>query len=99
MATATVDAVPGAASDVRDDWLETLQGAGPARDDAIARLHDLLLSAARFEINRRRAGLPHLRGDDFDDLAHQSANDALVAVLAKLGDFRGESRFTTWAYK
>ena len=38
-------------------------------------------------------------GNDYDDLAHQSADDALVAVLSKLGDFRGESRFTTWAYK
>jgi RNA polymerase sigma-70 factor (ECF subfamily) len=43
--------------------------------------------------------LPHLRGGDFDDLAQQSADDALVAVLAKLDEFRGESRFTTWAYK
>jgi RNA polymerase sigma-70 factor (ECF subfamily) len=43
--------------------------------------------------------LPHLRGDDFDDLAMQSADDALVAVLAKLGTYRGESKFTTWAYK
>ena len=43
--------------------------------------------------------LPHLRGDDYDDLAQQSADDALVAILRKLDDFRGESRFTTWAYK
>ncbi|MEJ7786824.1 MAG: sigma-70 family RNA polymerase sigma factor [Solirubrobacteraceae bacterium] len=34
-----------------------------------------------------------------DDLAHQAANDALVAILAKLGTYRGDSRFTTWAYK
>jgi RNA polymerase sigma-70 factor (ECF subfamily) len=40
-----------------------------------------------------------LRGGDFDDLAHQAADDALVAVLGKLDDFRGESRFTTWAHK
>lgn len=62
-------------------------------------LHALLLKAARFEIDRRRASLPHLRGDDQEDLAQQSADDALLAVLAKFGDFRGEARFTTWAYK
>ncbi len=62
-------------------------------------MHELLLKAARFEVSRRRAFSPHLRGDDFDDLAHQSADDALVAVLGKLDDFRGDSRFTTWAYK
>jgi RNA polymerase sigma-70 factor, ECF subfamily len=65
----------------------------------MARLHQLLLRAARFEVARRRATLAHLRGGDLDDLAHQSADDALVALLAKLDDYRGESRFTTWAYK
>ena len=36
---------------------------------------------------------------DVDDLATQAADDALMAVLAKLDDFRGASRFATWAYK
>jgi RNA polymerase sigma-70 factor (ECF subfamily) len=43
--------------------------------------------------------LPHLRGNDLDDLANQAADDALVSVLARLDSFRGASRFTTWAYK
>ena len=73
--------------------------AGPSARRRVAELHALLLKAARFEIGRRRAALPHLRGGDHDDLAQQSADDALVAVLGKLDDFRGESRFTTWAYK
>jgi RNA polymerase sigma-70 factor (ECF subfamily) len=29
----------------------------------------------------------------------QGADDALVAVLAKLDSYRGDSKFTTWAYK
>jgi RNA polymerase sigma-70 factor (ECF subfamily) len=40
-----------------------------------------------------------VRGEDIDDLALQAADDALVAVLAKLDTYRGASRFTTWAYK
>lgn len=80
-------------------WLDQLDPASPERHAAIGSLHGLLLKAARFEITRRSATHPHLRGDDLDDLAHQSADDALVAVLAKLGEFRGDSRFTTWAYK
>ncbi|MGB7589371.1 MAG: sigma-70 family RNA polymerase sigma factor [Solirubrobacterales bacterium] len=80
-------------------WLERLGTDHPGRDAALAELHGLLLRAARFEVNRRRATLPHLRGDDHEDLAHQSADDALTALLGKLSDFRGESRFTTWAYK
>jgi RNA polymerase sigma-70 factor (ECF subfamily) len=59
----------------------------------------LLLKAARFEIIRRQLSHPHLRGGDLEDLAQQSANDALLAILGKLDDYRGESRFTTWAFK
>ena len=80
-------------------WLDRLDPRNPEREAGIAALHALLLRAARFEVNRRRAGFPSSRGDDREDLAQQSADDALVAVLAKLGDFRGASRFTTWAYK
>ena len=80
-------------------WLDDLRADGARRRRAVADLHELLLKAARFEIARRSAELPHLRGGDQEDLAQQAADDALMAVLRKLGDFRGESRFTTWAYK
>jgi RNA polymerase sigma-70 factor (ECF subfamily) len=80
-------------------WLSSLNSDGPVHDEAVARLHALLLRAARFEVSRRRSAMPGWDGDSLDDLAVQSANDALVAVLAKLDDFRGHSRFTTWAYK
>jgi RNA polymerase sigma-70 factor, ECF subfamily len=80
-------------------WLEDLRGAGPAYDAACARLHELLLGAARFEVARRRPALPHLRGNDLDDIANEAADDALVSVLRRLDSFRGASRFTTWAYK
>ena len=80
-------------------WIERLSPQSPQRDTAIAALHAHLLKAARYEVGRRRPNFPHLRGGDYDDLAQQSADDALLAVLSKLEDFRGESRFTTWAYK
>ena len=80
-------------------WLEALRAGGPAWDRAVERLHELLLRAARFEASRRRSSLARVRAEELDDIAMQAANDALVAVLAKLDDFRGASRFTTWAYK
>jgi RNA polymerase sigma-70 factor, ECF subfamily len=80
-------------------WLRDLRSNGRTRDEAVARLHALLLRAARFECARRRPGLPHLRGNDLDDIANMAADDALVSVLARLDDFRGASRFTTWVYK
>jgi len=102
-ATVSVEAMEEVTAVFADEdseaWVAALSAPGPAREAACSRLHDLLLRAARFEVKRRRASLPHLRGDDFDDLAVQSADDALIAILAKLDTFRGDSRFTTWAYK
>src|SRR5919112_1189089 len=82
-----------------DAWVEALRPGASGRDDALAALHELLLRAARFEIGRRRAALAHVRGENLDDLALQAADDAMIAVLAKLDTYRGASRFTTWAYK
>jgi RNA polymerase sigma-70 factor (ECF subfamily) len=81
------------------DWLHALRAADESRDAAILRLHALLLRAARFEVARRRPALPHLRGNDLDDVANEAADDALMSILRRLDDFRGASRFTTWAYK
>src|SRR5262245_11789772 len=92
-------ASPAGADGASRDLLRRLGSTGPERDEAVGELHVLLLRAARFAIARRSTSHPHLRGGDLDDLAHQAADDALIAVLAKLEDFRGESRFTTWAYK
>ena len=80
-------------------WLRDLPAVGGAGDAAVGRLHDVLLRAARFEVARRRQALPQLPGAELDVLAQEAAADALVSVLRRLDDFRGESRFTTWAYK
>ena len=87
------------ASRTSQAWLEALRASGPIADRAVADLHAMLLRAARFEVSRRRAALSHVRGEELDDLAMQAADDALVAVLAKLDEYRGASRFTTWVYK
>ena len=80
-------------------WVESLRADDGTREDAVARLHALLLKAARFECTRRRPTLLHLRGDELDDIANEAADDALMSILRRLDDFHGASRFTTWAYK
>ena len=97
---ATERPAPVAAADQDSrDWLRGLRAAGAERDAAVSRLHALLLRAARFEVARRKPSLPHLRGNELDEIALEAADDALMSVLARLEDFRGASRFTTWAYK
>ena len=80
------------------DWVAALLDPGPGRDEAVARLHEALLRVARSEL-RRRQGQLDVSGPELDDLAHQAAADAMLAIMAKLGQFRGESKFTTWAFK
>jgi RNA polymerase sigma-70 factor (ECF subfamily) len=78
--------------------VQGLRSTAPERESALARLHGLLLRAARHEVHRRGESL-QLRGPELEDLANQAADDALMAITMKVDGFRGESRFTTWAYK
>lgn len=79
-------------------WIRELTATGARRDEALARLHGLLLRIAGREL-RRRSGQHSITGPELDDIAHQATADALVAITGKLDRFRGESRFTTWAYR
>jgi RNA polymerase sigma-70 factor (ECF subfamily) len=87
----------------RDDcdtqlWLAGLRADGRERDRTIVLLHVELLRVARMEVRQRRTGRS-ITGPELDDLAHQAAADAMMAIISKLDDFRGESKFTTWAYR
>jgi RNA polymerase sigma-70 factor (ECF subfamily) len=92
----TPDVVPPPSDDA---WLADLTDEGPAGQQALAHLRELLLKASRHQVWRLRDQLPGAGSRELDDLAQQAADDALVAVLRKLGTFEGRSRFTTWAYK
>lgn len=79
-------------------WMDALSAVGGPRDEAFSRLHALLLRVALHEAHRR-GPVFRIGGPELTDLAHQSADDAMIAILAKLDGFRGDSRFTTWAYR
>jgi RNA polymerase sigma-70 factor (ECF subfamily) len=81
------------------EWVSALgRASGPDRHAAEARLHAMLLRVARGELRRRSPSLG-ISGAEVDDVAHQAAADAMMAIISKLRTFRGESRFTTWAYR
>jgi len=77
-------------------WVQRLSGDAAERDAALAELSDLLLGAARYALARRGGELSR---EGVDELAVEAVDDAMIAILARLDDFRGESRFTTWAWK
>lgn len=79
------------------EWWDRLHATGSTRSEAIADLHARLRAEAAFHIRQRvrgRAGFPR---SDIDDLAVQAADDAVLALLRKLDQYRGESHFLTWA--
>ena len=82
-----------------EDWVAELTATGPVRDDALRRLHALLLRAARFQVSRMSAMRAAVGAAQVDDVINLAADEAMVAVLGKLATFEGRSRFTTWAYK
>jgi RNA polymerase sigma-70 factor, ECF subfamily len=88
-----------AAAPPGEEWHLDLNAEGIRGEDAVARLHGLLLRAARFEVFRRAGSLPQPSAVELDELAQDAADDAAVSVLRRLDDFRGESSFRTWAYK
>jgi RNA polymerase sigma-70 factor (ECF subfamily) len=80
-------------------WMEELRAAGAVGEQARQRLHAILYRVVRAEAFRRRDRLPAEVQGDLADLCLQAADDSTLAVLGKLDQFRGASRFTSWAYK
>ncbi|SFD00448.1 RNA polymerase sigma-70 factor, ECF subfamily [Nocardioides terrae] len=79
-------------------WVCDLSMPGPRREAACGELYPLLVRISKSEA-RRRAPLLELQGPELEDIAHQAAADAVMAVIERLDRFRGEARFTTWATK
>jgi RNA polymerase sigma-70 factor, ECF subfamily len=78
-------------------WWERLHATQPTRGWAIAELHERLRREAAFHIRHRVGGSTDFPRSDVDDLATQAASDALMVLLRKLDDYRGDSQFWTWA--
>ena len=81
------------------EWLNDLNASGPSQDAAIADLRDLLLRAALYFFSRNLSDFGGLSRDEILQRAEDCAQDALIALMKHLSDFRGDSKFTTWAYK
>lgn len=92
------DAPPRPGLDVASrSWWERLHANEPVRGRAIAELHERLHREAAFHIRFRVRNLSEFPRSDIDDLAMEAADDALLALLRKLEDYRGDSQFWTWA--
>ena len=82
-----------------ENWVEALSTPGPGQDHAMDRLHQMMLRACHHQVRRMSSALAGVGSERLDEIANQAADEAMMAVLAKLSTFEGRSRFTTWAYK
>lgn len=87
------------ATRTNSDWIATLSGRGMSQSEAIEDLRSLLLRAALFTLVTHIEDLRGLEDRERLALAEDCAQEALLAILGKLDTFRGDSKFTTWAYK
>jgi RNA polymerase sigma-70 factor, ECF subfamily len=81
------------------EWLRDLSASGASQDAALADLRDLLLRAALYFFSRNRGDFRGFDRAEISQRAEDCAQDALIAVMNHLSEFRGDSKFTTWAYK
>jgi RNA polymerase sigma-70 factor, ECF subfamily len=82
-----------------EEWLENLSASGAVQEAAISDLRNLLLRTVLFFFSRNLSDFQRLSRDEILQLAEDCAQDALIAVMNHLSDFRGDSKFTTWVYK
>lgn len=77
-------------------WVDGLTDGGADHERTCRDLHAILVRAAKYEVAQRGTA-HHVGGADLDDIACQAASDALLRIIRKAREFRGDSRFTTWA--
>src|SRR5512141_1279339 len=81
------------------EWIQELGTSDDLQSAAIEDLRGILLRGASYTFQRNLGDLAHFNPDELSQLAEDCAQEALIAILKCLSDFRGESKFTTWAYK
>jgi len=81
------------------EWLDDLSSSGARKDAAVADLREYLLRAVLVYLTRHRSDLAVFDYEELRQFAEDWAQGSLLQVLDNLDTFRGDSKFTTWAYR
>ena len=78
-----------------DEWIERIGSTGEEHESALEELRATLVRGLRSSLT----GWARRVGREFNSLIDDFAQEAILKILANIGSFRGESKFTTWAMK
>ena len=82
------------------EWIASLRATGEAAQaQALADLRLRLQRGIYFYLSQDRSDLRGLSAQELVQMSEDLAQDATLRVMDNLDNFRGESRFTTWANK
>jgi RNA polymerase sigma-70 factor (ECF subfamily) len=82
-----------------EEWLRALRQPGAGQTKALEELRDYLLRAVLVYLRDRRTDLTAYAPTDLRELAEDCAQEALLSIRSNLDNFRGDAKFTTWAYR
>jgi len=81
------------------EWRLALESDGDRQGAAIQDLRAILIRAALYTFQHSLASTGQFDQVDIQQLAEDCAQEATIAILESLSTFRGDAKFTTWAYK
>ncbi|MCP5095048.1 MAG: sigma-70 family RNA polymerase sigma factor [Chloroflexi bacterium] len=82
-----------------DEWIAALNQPGEAQTAALQDLREYLRRAVFVYLRDKRTDLTHYALADLHEMAEDFAQNALLSIRRSLDKFRGDARFTTWAYR
>lgn len=82
-----------------EQWLQSLKEPGEQQIEATEELRDYLMRAILVYLHKHRGDLANWSSSNIRHFAEDMAQEALLAIRQKLDTFRGDSKFTTWAYR
>ncbi len=80
-----------------ESWLRALRATGAEQEEALKELRQKFLRAFRTYLRHNQSDKRATISEEARQLAEDCAQEALLKIQEKLGSFRGESQFTTWA--
>lgn len=81
-----------------ESWLQDLQAMGKPRERALEELRDYLMRAVLVYLTRNRSDLAGWTAEAIRHFAEDMVQEAVLDIEDNLGQFRGDAKFTTWAY-